>query len=70
MTEPIDLEELIAQIRAAWEVRYSRGRILHVHRNALRLSTGNTIHLRVMVQQIADNDPAFHGEDCLTHAEP
>ena len=59
--EPIDLEELIAQIRAAWPDRYCRGRILHVHKNALKLPAGSVVHLRILIQAITPADPAYNG---------
>ena len=58
--EPIDLEDLIALLRTSWPTRYSRGRILHVHRNAIQLPNGSTIHLRVLVQQLASDDLAHN----------
>lgn len=54
----IDLDELIALIRAAWPDHYARGRILHVHRNAIPISSGARVHLRVMVQQLTDDPPS------------
>jgi len=62
MSEPVDLEELIDLIRRAWPEHYARGRILHVHRNGVPVKSGALVHLRVMVQQIADGDPAYHQE--------
>jgi len=50
----IDLDELIRLVRASWPEKYERGRILHVHKNEVRLSSGAVVHLRVMVQQIVD----------------
>lgn len=61
--EPIDLEDLIALLRTSWPARYSRGRILHVHRNAIQLPDGSLIHLRVMVQQIANDDHSLTGRN-------
>lgn len=52
----LDLEELIRMIRRAWPDRWARGRILHVHQNALKTQAGARIHLRVLVQQIVDAD--------------
>lgn len=60
--EPIDLEDLIALLRTSWPARYSRGRILHVHRNAIQLPNGSLIHVRVLVQRIADDDLAAHNK--------
>lgn len=56
----LTLEDLIALIREHWPERYARGRILHVHRNAIRVPSGALIHLRLMVQRIADDDPAYY----------
>jgi len=53
----IDLPELVALVQQHWPDRWERGRILHVHRNALRLSDGTYIHLRIMVQQIPAPQP-------------
>jgi len=61
--EPIDLEDLIALLRSSWTERYSRGRILHVHRNAIRTPKGGLIHLRVLVQQIAEDDLSLQGRN-------
>lgn len=63
--EPLDLEDLILLIRKAWPERYARGRILHVHRNAIRLGNGALVHLRVLVQQISEAEQ----EHNTTHAE-
>lgn len=54
----LDLEELVTLIRRAWPERWARGRILHVHRNALKLNSGAIVHLRVLVQQIEEPDHA------------
>jgi hypothetical protein len=48
----IDLPELLALIQAHWPDRWERGRILHVHRNGLKLANGSYVHLRILVQQI------------------
>ena len=61
--EPIDLEDLIALLRTSWPARYSRGRILHVHRNAIQLPNGSTIHLRIMVQQLSEPETEYHRSD-------
>ncbi len=53
----IDLEELVSLVRDAWPNKYARGRLLHMHRNAVRLASGGIVHLRVSVQQIAEPDP-------------
>lgn len=48
----IDLPELLELVKVHWADRWERGRILHVHRNAVRLADGKYVHLRVMVQQV------------------
>lgn len=48
----MDLDELVALIRAAWPDRLERGRVTHVHRNFLKLADGSTVHLRVLVQTV------------------
>lgn len=58
--EPIDLEDLVSLLRTSWPSRYSRGRILHVHRNAIQLPNGSTIHLRILVQQLSDTETTYH----------
>ncbi len=63
MTGILDLEELIRHIRSAWPNRYERGRILHVHRNAMKTDGGASIHLRIMVQQISDAEAETHHAD-------
>lgn len=50
----MDLETLISLIREQWPARFERGRILHVHRNDLELEDGSRVHLRIMVQRVAD----------------
>lgn len=60
MPEPLDLEELLDLIRRAWGDRYARGRVMHVHRNAIKTARGQLIHLRVLVQAV--------GEAEFTHA--
>ena len=50
----IELEDLLQQIRAAWPSHWARGRILHIHQNAIRLADGSLIHLRVMVQELSE----------------
>ncbi len=62
----IDLEELIRMIRRAWPDRWARGRILHVHRNALTTDAGARVHLRVLVQQIADPEQNANDLEDLT----
>ncbi len=62
--EPIDLEDLIALLRTSWPARYSRGRILHVHRNAIQLPNGSSIHLRLMVQQISEAEVSNYTTPC------
>jgi hypothetical protein len=51
----IDLAELLRLIETRWPARYARGRILHIHQNAVKTSAG-LVHLRVMVQRIEDPD--------------
>ena len=46
----MDLETLLQLIRDYWPERYERGRILHVHKNDIRLPDGTTRHLRLMLQ--------------------
>lgn len=52
----IDLPELVALVQAHWADRWERGRILHVHRNGLKLADGSYVHLRILVQQIPKPD--------------
>ena len=59
----LGLEALIELIRQHWPDRFGRGRILHVHKNALTLPSGAKIHLRVMVQRIAESDPQYSDQD-------
>ena len=61
--EILHLEELIDLISKAWPERYVRGRIMHVHRNAIRTAGGGLIHLRVLVQQVADDDQVYNQAD-------
>ncbi len=54
----IALAELLSLVSEHWPNRWERGRLLHVHRNAVKLSDGTYVHLRVMVQEVsppADN---------------
>ena len=60
--EILSLDALVDLIQKSWPERYERGRILHVHRNGIRLPNGTMIHLRVMVQQIAQSDPVYSEE--------
>ena len=53
----IDLAELLTLIAHRWPDRYQRGRILHVHQNAVHTSAG-LCHLRVMVQRVGDETQA------------
>ena len=50
----VTLDELLALIRDTWAERLTRGRMTHVHRNALRLPNGALIHLRVLIQTLED----------------
>lgn len=50
----MELEDVLRLITEAWPARYERGRITHVHQNSVKLSSGQTVHLRVMVQTIED----------------
>ena len=52
----MELEELITLIRAAWPTRYARGRIFHIHQNAILLENGSIVHLRVMVQTLSNTE--------------
>lgn len=66
----LNLDELLDLIRDHWPQHYRRGRILHVHRNAVQLQNGAIVHLRVMVQQISEAD-RHHlldntGDDCVS----
>ena len=62
----IDLEELIRLVRDGWPHKYARGRLMHVHRNAIRLSSGALVHLRVLVQQIAEPDQLLITSEVIT----
>lgn len=64
---PIELEELIALIRAAWPTHYARGRILHLHQNAIPLQDGSRVHLRVMVQELSPSELAHAFDNALNH---
>lgn len=59
----IELPELLALITSAWPDRYARGRILHVHKNAIAIQSGATIHLRILLQQLTDAETAYHHAD-------
>lgn len=61
----MELEQLIDLIRATWPHRYTRGRVTHVHRNALELADGSKVHLRVMIQTLTDAPPAANEIDVL-----
>ena len=61
--EILHLEELIDLITKAWGDRYVRGRIMHVHRNAIRTAAGRLIHLRILVQQVSDDDQVYNQAD-------
>jgi len=50
----MELPELVALITTAWKDRYERGRLLHVHKNAVTLQDGSVAHVRVLVQTIAE----------------
>jgi hypothetical protein len=52
MSRLIELPELLALVEASWPEKYERGLILHIHRNALTLSDGSQVHLRVLVQRL------------------
>lgn len=63
MSEPITLEEVIDIVSRSWPDRYSRGRVMHVHRNAIKVQGGALVHLRLLIQTIAEADPVYHPED-------
>lgn len=50
----MDLQTLLTLITNAWPDRYERGRVTHVHKNALRLPDGSQIHLRVLIQTLEE----------------
>lgn len=56
----VGLEDLIQLLRDAWPARFERGRVLHVHRNALRLPNGNCVHIRLLVQTISEAEAEIH----------
>jgi hypothetical protein len=51
----MNLDEVIRLITEAWPQRYTRGRLTHIHRNAVKTSSGATVHLRVMIQTIDES---------------
>ena len=48
------LDDLIALIRQEWPARLERGRVTHIAVNNLTVSDGSVIHLRVLVQTVAE----------------
>ena len=48
----VELEELIDTIRAAWPGRFTRGPYLHLHLDAVRLTSGGIAQVRILVHQI------------------
>ena len=56
----LSLEELIRLLREAWPAKYTRGRILHIHRNSIRTDAGRIIHLRVLVQELPNELEGAH----------
>jgi hypothetical protein len=54
VSDVLTLDQLLELIRVAWPDRYSRGRVTHLHRNALTLPSGAQIHLRVLIQTLVE----------------
>lgn len=56
----LDLEDLIQLLRDAWPSRLERGRVTHVHRNALKLPNGAIVHVRLLIQTISEAEAEIH----------
>jgi hypothetical protein len=60
----VELTDVVALITATWPTRLEKGRVTHIALNAHALPDGSKVHIRLLIQRIAEAAPPIEG---MTH---